>query len=202
MTKLTPPLTKLVHSVAVALPLAGVVPFPHSPHPYLAMAPGAAQLTTGPVALFHQPAFGPRAQVGVLAAVHPDGDVLECQPVTRVRSRADGGLESVRDAALSADDAAAADRLHSELWQLLGELAPAASPEPARTLAALRPGVGSASVFSLALAAVCELEPHEQQRLLETVSTLDRLAFLRKRLREAASIQSARRALARLQIAW
>lgn len=194
-------MTKLLHSVVVSLPLAGVVPFPHCPFPYLAMAPGAAA-PTGAVALFHQPAYGPRAQVGVVAAVHPQGDVLECQAVARVRAREDGGLDPVRDAPLSAADAAIADRLHAELWQLLGELEPAASPEPAHTLAALQPGVGSASEFSLALAAVCELEPYEEQRMLELVSTVDRLSLLKERLREAAGILFARRALARLQLAW
>jgi hypothetical protein len=38
--------------------------------------------------------------------------------------------------------------------------------------------------------------------MLEMVSTVDRLSFLEERLREAAGIQSARRALARLQFAW
>jgi len=198
----------LLNLITTALPLAGVVPFPRCPLPYLASAP---HLTAEPferVALFHKPAFGrPLADVGVVATVQPaDGDgVLECEAVARVRRRADGGYDLVVDDPLSGADLARAGLVHLEIWRLMASLDPNAATgqeEDERTLASLRPGLAPPSDFSLALASVCELDIEEQQRMLETVCTLERLAFLEEVVQEAAGMNAARAALAQLQAMW
>ena len=178
------------------LPLAGVVPFPQSPHPYLVSAPvGGAG---GRAAAFYQPAFSPMADVGVIAEVLPcgEGGLLECTPLDRVRRTSDGALDVVADTPLDESAAEEAARLHGELWTLLATLRGADAADG--PLTSLRPGAASPSHASLALASCCELGTAEQQRLLETVDTIERLRSLEVALREAAGVVAARAALASL----
>jgi len=69
---------------------------------------------------------------------------------------------------------------------------------PLSLLGQQRPGVGTPEAFSMALAAVCELEPREQQRMLESTSTLERLTELQAALREATGLSAARASLEKL----
>ena len=129
------------------LPLAGVVPFPQSPHPYLVSAPvGGAG---GRAAAFYQPAFSPMADVGVIAEVLPcgEGGLLECTPLDRVRRMSDGALDVVADTPLDEAAAEEAARLHGELWTLLATLRGADAADG--PLTSLRPGAASPSHASL-----------------------------------------------------
>ena len=142
------------------LPLAGVVPFPQSPHPYLVSAPvGGAG---GRAAAFYQPTFSPMADVGVIAEVLPcgEGGLLECTPLDRVRRTANGALDVVEDTPLDEAAAEEAARLHGELWTLLATLRGTDAADG--PLTSLRPGAASPSHASLALASCCELGTAEQ----------------------------------------
>lgn len=142
-------------------------------------------------------------QVGVLAVAQPEGEggVLSCEPFARVRRMSADGLLGegavaqgtaadelrllrVADEDLDADCEEEARALHEELWRQLGELSRMQGGgteqllSPQSSLVQQRPGLGTPEAFSMALAAACELEPREQQRMLESISTVGRLTEL------------------------
>tara|TARA_B100000524_G_C23615145_1_gene357616 strand:- start:188 stop:697 length:510 start_codon:yes stop_codon:yes gene_type:complete len=159
--------------------------------------------------------------VGVLAEVQlaSEDGVLSFTPCARVRrlpgaTPGDGTAGGARKDALEVvevvdepidpDAQIDARSLHHELWQQLGELCRLHGDGTERLLSApsplweQRPGVGTPGAFSMALAALCELEPREQQRMLECTSTLVRLKELKAAIEEATGLSAARASLTKL----
>lgn len=197
------------------LPLTALVPFPCAP-PYAVSAPG---VECGSAVGLIRSVAGELARVGVVASVDSaEGGVLMCRPTSdRFRLAeplpADASpplLGTIEMFADDAEDEAGAvvgapellsAELHESVWRQLSDLhelqqreAGVESELPPR-LVALRPGHGSASDFSFALASVCELDPDEAQRILELRSASERLAALEASVGEAVKFCAAQAAI-------